>query len=69
MKCPHCEYEPSENEYGYCDSPGRFYKHPVKADREKTDEWYSKNDEREAVYGCPKCGIMFMDFGYSGDLI
>ena len=65
LKCPHCEYEPLFNELDYCDAPGRFYTLDVEAKRDSTGEWYDRGPEREKVYGCPACGIMFMNMGYS----
>ena len=64
MKCPNCGYEPAVNEYDYCEAPGRFYELCVEAKRAATGDWYSRDPDREQIFGCPSCGVMFMDMGY-----
>ncbi len=63
MICPNCEYEPEINEFDYCETPGRFYELGIEARRENNEEWYAKHksQDREQIYGCPRCGIMFMN--------
>ena len=64
MKCPNCGYEPAVNEYDYCEAPGMFYEIGVEAKRASTDDWYNRAPDREQIFGCPSCGVMFMDMGY-----
>lgn len=67
MKCPNCGYAPTINEFDYAEAPGRFYKLPVEAKRERGEEWYEsygQEPRREQVYGCPNCGVMFMNMCY-----
>ncbi len=65
ITCPHCGYKPEINEYDYAEAPGRFFTLGIEAKAENNMEWFAKYDKREAVLGCPKCGIMFMNMGYS----
>lgn len=57
MKCPKCEYENwSWEEQKFLEGlEGDFFTHPVKA-QSPYDPPLSKT-----VYGCPKCGIMFIE--------
>lgn len=62
MKCPHCEYkhgyewvkEANEKIEG---DKGDFFSLPIKMEREAP--WEPK--EEEQIYGCPNCGILFMN--------
>lgn len=58
MKCPHCEYEdtndcPRPNNLGGIE--GNFYKLPVKLEREN-----DYRDEQVPLYGCPSCKKVFL---------
>jgi len=63
MKCPNCEYKHGsfwgvDNEYlDVVGKQGEFFTFPIQAEKGRL-EW---EKERESVYGCPKCGTMFMD--------
>lgn len=61
MNCPHCGYEHrtfnnDTSEYEYNEEYGGFFKLPLEATR--NHPYLRSNME---VYGCPKCGIMFME--------
>jgi len=66
MNCPDCGYK---YQFSYDDScededgkpineEGKFFKLPITLERVVT---FSFQVEREEVYGCPKCGNVFMD--------
>ena len=59
MKCPVCKYVHGYNSDTFKQEDGKegdFYKHPVEMKR--VEPWdYSI----QVLYGCPKCGIVFMD--------
>ena len=60
MKCPHCEYVPEINEFDWADAPGRFFVLPIRMEQEANDQAKYGN-QHEKVYGCPRCGILFMN--------
>ena len=60
MKCPHCEYTPEINEFDYASAPGRFFVLPIKMEQE-SNAHAKYGDQCEKVYGCPSCGILFMN--------
>lgn len=65
MFCPHCGYEPTLNEYDWCEAPGRFFElqgHEMVQEENQHSKHYP---QRETVYGCPRCGILFMNMGYT----
>ena len=64
MKCPYCNYEPefSPDNDEYVLGAGRFFELGIKAEQEP-NQW-DGDFERERIYGCPQCGVMFMDRGY-----
>jgi len=65
MRCPNCGYEPTINEFDWCDAPGRFYELGLKAEQEPNST--RCHPDREPVLGCPNCGVMFMNMGYVGE--
>jgi len=70
MKCPICSYvdggmwqskkdNPIETEWVVIEgNKGDFYIHPVKVERREIG---SPDTQRKDVYGCPSCGVMFID--------
>ena len=60
MNCPHCNYEPpfSEENDEYVLGDGRFFELGLKAEQEQNR--HAGHTEREPVYGCPRCGVMFI---------
>ena len=64
MNCPNCNYEPVVNEFDYTEAPGQFFDLGIEAKRAATDEWCAQEPHREPIYGCPNCGVMFMNIGY-----
>ena len=58
MKCPNCKYEPDTNVSGCAREPGWFFELETKAKQPWPN--YMGNTV-ESVYGCPKCGVMFME--------
>ena len=64
MKCPNCNYK-----HGWqgCDEgntkskEGEFYKLPIEAKRDNPEAYYGGPTVSKDVYGCPKCGMMFME--------
>ena len=64
MKCPCCNYEPefSPDNDEYVLGEGRFFELEIKAEQEP-NRW-AKCMEREPVFGCPRCGVMFMNRYY-----
>ena len=63
MKCPHCGYEPVINEFDYCEGAGRFFAFPIEM-TQLPNNHYRNDVLREAIHGCPRCGIVFMNMGY-----
>lgn len=67
MKCPHCNYEPEfslDNEYVL--GEGRFFELGIKA--EQAQNRFVEYTERKPVFGCPRCGVMFMERYYERPL-
>ncbi len=64
MKCPHCNYEPefSPDNDEYVLGEGRFFELGIDAKRRTNELW--ADEEREPVFGCPRCGVMFMERYY-----
>lgn len=62
MKCPHCSYEPNINEFDWCEAPGRFFE--IGLEMKQQPEGWNRESARELFYGCPRCGILFMNMGY-----
>ena len=64
MKCPHSNNEPefSPDNDEYVLGEGRFFELEIKAEQEP-NRW-AKYMEREPVFGCPRCGVMFMERYY-----
>lgn len=63
MKCPKCEYEHG----GYWEKEqykerqgdeGDFFVLPIQMRRDSLG--YYRDRDEEKVFGCPKCGILFM---------
>ena len=63
MKCPSCGYAPESNDHDYGDyvaAPGRFYELALEMKQEANP--HSKyDDRREALHGCPSCGVVFIN--------
>jgi len=61
MKCPKCEYingyDPKQNE-GIVGEEGGFFKLPINLERQ---DLYEINKQERSVYGCPKCGNVFIE--------
>lgn len=68
MKCPHCNYEPefSPDNDEYVLGEGRFFALGIKAEQEQNR--FVEYTEREPVFGCPRCGVMFMERYYERPL-
>ena len=60
MKCPHCDYEPEINEFDYAMGAGRFYTLGIEM-KQEANAHSNYHDAREAVYGCPSCGVVFIN--------
>ena len=66
MKCPNCNYEPefSPDNDEYVLGEGRFFELGIDAKQEENATWRGSDFAREEVYGCPRCGVMFMNRGF-----
>ena len=60
MKCPKCDYEPEINEFDWAQGPGRFFELGIEM-KQQGNEHSKYHDAREAVYGCPSCGVVFIN--------
>ena len=60
MTCPHCGYEPEINEFDYAQGAGRFYTLGIEM-KQQANEHSKYGDAREPVYGCPRCGVLFIN--------
>lgn len=70
MQCPCCGYEPQINENDWCAAPGRFFALGVEAKQEGNFNWGGPIEvDREEVFGCPRCGVMFMNRGYEPPIV
>lgn len=61
MKCPYCKYKhgyewEKDEHVDVKGEKGNFYSFPIKIERD--ERWET---DQETVYGCPKCGIIFID--------
>ena len=61
MKCPNCNYEVVEGgeDGDYVESPGRFYELAIEM-KQAANPYCKYDDRREALHGCPSCGIVFI---------
>ena len=68
MKCPNCDYKDGWNWEGdnvddYKETvgdEGQFWELPVKMEREVRFS-YDPVPERQTLYGCPACGMTFIE--------
>lgn len=61
MQCPHCKYEhgwSGDDHQEIKGEKGGFFELPIKAEKYSIFDY---NTQRETVYACPSCGILFID--------